>query len=270
MIPATRNRKAGPWSNRQDPIFLIGDGVFILGREESGNQKQLERWRKEVYLYLTACLLYKSIDPSRVVLIKVVEMDGITIRVVESDDVGAILTLEKESFSREHYPLFFFVQAREIFSNTFLLAEDETRQPIGYILGAPIAQDPSQSWILSMSVTPTKRRNGVGSALLQAAQEALRSAGATKLFLSVAVDNSEAISLYRKFGYNEERTERMYFGKNQPRIIMSKFLYGLNSITQPCLNSANLLSESSTGVSFSSVLLALSAAVLPYLCLGLT
>jgi ribosomal-protein-alanine N-acetyltransferase len=184
---------------------------------------------------------------------------------VKFDDIGAITALEKECFPSERYPCFFFVQAQEIFANTFLLAEDETRQPIGYILGVSSSKDPSKSWILSMSVTPAKRRNGVGSALLQAAQVALSSSGATKLFLSVAEDNPEAISLYRKFGFNKERTERIYFGKTQPRLIMSKTLHRNSSITQSILDPSNLLSEASTGVSFSSVLLALSAAVLALL-----
>lgn len=192
-------------------------------------------------------------------------MAEIRIRVAEFDDIGAIQALEEKCFPREHYPRFFFVQAREIFTNTFLLAEGEDAMAVGYILGASSSQDPSQAWILSMCVTQAKRKRGVGSALLQAAQEALRSAGAMKLLLSVAEDNLEAISLYRKFGFKKECVEQMYFGKTQPRIIMSKISLGSRSIPQPCLNHDHLLSEAGTSVSFSSVLLAVSAAILALL-----
>lgn len=48
------------------------------------------------------------------------------------------------------------------------------------------------------------RRRGVGSALLRAAEEYGRSAGAVRLLLSTEVDNTNAQSVYERLGWKRE------------------------------------------------------------------
>jgi RimJ/RimL family protein N-acetyltransferase len=66
-----------------------------------------------------------------------------------------------------------------------------------------------------MMVDADMRGRGVGSALLAAAMEWARSAGAHKIALQVWPHNEAAIALYRKFGFVEEgRLLRHYRRRN--------------------------------------------------------
>jgi RimJ/RimL family protein N-acetyltransferase len=66
-----------------------------------------------------------------------------------------------------------------------------------------------------MMVAADARGRGVGSALLTAAIEWARTAGAHKIALQVWPDNEAAIALYRKFGFEHEgRLRRHYRRRN--------------------------------------------------------
>ena len=62
-----------------------------------------------------------------------------------------------------------------------------------------------------MMVAADARGRGVGSALLSAAIEWARSAGAHKVALQVWPDNQGAIALYRKFGFAQEGHLRRHY-----------------------------------------------------------
>ncbi|HSV69898.1 MAG TPA: GNAT family N-acetyltransferase [Methylibium sp.] len=65
--------------------------------------------------------------------------------------------------------------------------------------------------VLGLSVVPAAQRQGVGSALLQAACDyADRWVQVLRLELDVYVDNTPAIALYRRFGFEVEGTHRAY------------------------------------------------------------
>jgi GNAT superfamily N-acetyltransferase len=53
-------------------------------------------------------------------------------------------------------------------------------------------------------VTPEARRRGVGSALLQAAADFGRSAGAVRLVLSTEINNRTAQSVYERIGWKRD------------------------------------------------------------------
>ncbi len=55
--------------------------------------------------------------------------------------------------------------------------------------------------LLTLATDPANRRQGLASAALRSAESAARDAGATKLFLEVAEDNTAACVLYDKAGY---------------------------------------------------------------------
>jgi putative acetyltransferase len=64
---------------------------------------------------------------------------------------------------------------------------------------------------LGISVAPSAHRRGVGSALMAAMCDyADKWAGALRMELTVYVDNTPAIALYRKFGFEVEGTLRAY------------------------------------------------------------
>ena len=57
------------------------------------------------------------------------------------------------------------------------------------------------AWIGGVGVVPAERRRGTGRALMDAVHEAARSRGATRVWLEVIVENTQAIALYERLGY---------------------------------------------------------------------
>lgn len=170
-----------------------------------------------------------------------------------------IALLESECFPDESYPRFFFTQAREIYSETLLVATDDDENVIGYIMAAPDSITPSHWWILSMAVAPNHRRKKVGTSLLKEMLNTLEKLGADTVYLSVSEKNSGACALYQSFGFEITRRREDYFGENEDRLILKKVL----TLSSPfALNPERLLSEVSISVSFSSVVFAVSTAIL--------
>ena len=57
------------------------------------------------------------------------------------------------------------------------------------------------AWIGGVGVVPAERRRGTGRVLMDAVHEAARSRGASRVWLEVIVENTQAISLYERLGY---------------------------------------------------------------------
>jgi ribosomal-protein-alanine N-acetyltransferase len=86
----------------------------------------------------------------------------------------------------------------------------------GFVL-ARIAADEAE--IVTLAVHPRARRQGHGSALLQAALAAARRAGAARMFLEVAADNAAALSLYRRAGFGELGRRARYYGDTDALVL---------------------------------------------------
>lgn len=67
--------------------------------------------------------------------------------------------------------------------------------------------------LLRIAVAPAERRQGIGGALLAAAVERAKKAGAEKIFLEVRASNKPAISIYERLGFLYVGTRRAYYEK---------------------------------------------------------
>ena len=76
--------------------------------------------------------------------------------------------------------------------------------------------------IASIAVLPEERRKGLGNMLLQEAETMSRRKGIVKLSLHVAIENSGAISLYRKNGYSITETVKDYYGAGRDAFYMER------------------------------------------------
>jgi ribosomal-protein-alanine N-acetyltransferase len=83
---------------------------------------------------------------------------------------------------------------------------DET--PAGVILWRIVADEAE---ILTIAVSPTHRRLGIGRLLLDAAFSAMHENRVATVFLEVAVDNTPALGLYRGLGFSERGRRVGYY-----------------------------------------------------------
>jgi len=67
--------------------------------------------------------------------------------------------------------------------------------------------DATRGTVTNVYVRPADRGRGIGGALLDAAETALRTAGADVVALEAMVDNERARRLYRRRGYHPHRIE---------------------------------------------------------------
>jgi GNAT superfamily N-acetyltransferase len=59
------------------------------------------------------------------------------------------------------------------------------------------------AWIGGVGVVPSARRSGVGAALMRGAHDEARSRGVERVWLEVIVENTGALTLYEKLGYEQ-------------------------------------------------------------------
>ncbi|HMD15968.1 MAG TPA: N-acetyltransferase [Terriglobales bacterium] len=78
--------------------------------------------------------------------------------------------------------------------------------------------------IITIDVVAEARREGVGSALLRAAEERLLHAGAVAVVLETPVNNDAAIRFYKQHGYFVEKTVSGYYSNHMDALVMMKEL----------------------------------------------
>ena len=91
--------------------------------------------------------------------------------------------------------------------DAFLLIAEREGEPVGYAMAQ--LREGSPTWPLSeragevetLSVLPSERGRGTGSALLEAVREELGSHGITELSLHVMHTNSDAMRFYERHGF---------------------------------------------------------------------
>ncbi|MCU1304029.1 MAG: GCN5-related N-acetyltransferase [Candidatus Sulfotelmatobacter sp.] len=84
--------------------------------------------------------------------------------------------------------------------------------------------DRGSGHIITIDVVKKTRRSGVGSLLLQAAEDRLRAARARSVELETAVDNVTALSFYKRHGYTVIRTIPRYYSNGVDALVLNKDL----------------------------------------------
>ena len=101
-----------------------------------------------------------------------------------------------------------------------LVATDDQEQIQGFI----VATTGPTGHIITIDVGPASRRSGVGSLLLQGAEERLRAGGCRAVGLEAAVDNISALSFYKRHGYAVVRTWPRYYSNGVDALVLKKQL----------------------------------------------
>lgn len=93
--------------------------------------------------------------------------------------------------------------------NAFRVAEDRSGL-LGYAL-VFFRRDSRRARLYSLAVAPPARGRGVGALLLSDAEDCARQRGCRQIGLEVRADNSAAISLYQRAGYQELSSRANYY-----------------------------------------------------------
>lgn len=86
--------------------------------------------------------------------------------------------------------------------------------------------------IITIDVLPAMQRSGLGSKLLAAAEDRLRSANCHAIFLETAVDNSAALAFYKRHGYSVVKVAQRYYPNGVDAFVLEKDMPSAPSILQ--------------------------------------
>lgn len=125
------------------------------------------------------------------------------IRIYDDRDFDGIDALWREAFpsnSTENQAEHVIPAKRAIQPDLLFVAVER-----GDVLGSVMAgYDGHRGWLYFVAVRKSKRRRGLGAALVRHAEQALLSIGCSKVNLQVRASNDAVVSFYRQLGYAVE------------------------------------------------------------------
>jgi ribosomal protein S18 acetylase RimI-like enzyme len=93
----------------------------------------------------------------------------------------------------------------EVNPDLFLVGEVDSEVVATVMAG----YDGHRGWVNYLGIDPGLQRKGLGSLLMKAAEERLRSLGCPKINLQVRKDNLQAVAFYDSIGYSEDAVVSM-------------------------------------------------------------
>jgi len=155
-----------------------------------------------------------------------------TVRRFKPTDLERVMYINQMCLP-ENYSSSFFLDLYERFPETFVVAEEEG-VIVGYAMCRIERSMPSfrliglmakKGHLISIAVLPKYQRQGVGEALLQEVMKVLlESYEAKEIYLEVRVTNTIAISLYKKLGFQIEKTLHNYYADREDAYLMARKL----------------------------------------------
>lgn len=130
--------------------------------------------------------------------------DSIAIRPLTYSDLPKVMTIERRSFPTS-WSLSMFVLELSKPSGVCLAAVDGEALA-GYLICARYSE---AYHLMNVAVDPDRRRQGVGSTLIDAMLE--RIGPDASVTLEVRVSNAGAIALYERYGFRSVGTRRRYY-----------------------------------------------------------
>lgn len=165
-----------------------------------------------------------------------------TIRDFRLDDFETLWHIDQECFSPgisySRPELKFYVRRRGSFTLVAEKAAEKAADTVAEqvpeksaavpikekIAGFIVTQTGRTGHIITIDVMAAARRSGVGSQLLQAAEDRLRTVGSSAVGLETAVDNVSALAFYKRHGYSVIETVPRYYSNGVDALRMKKTL----------------------------------------------
>ncbi len=153
-------------------------------------------------------------------------LQGYRIRPFRPEDLDEVERINRV-FLPENYPSYFFIENYRRFPNSFLVAEDEKGEVIGYVMCRVESYYVRSTTllfghILSIAVSKRHRRRGIGKALMIEAESGLKGYGADVVYLEVRISNEPAIKLYENLEYKILGVIPSYYADGEDAYLMYK------------------------------------------------
>ena len=132
------------------------------------------------------------------------------IRPYSESDETAVVELWREVFPNTpawNVPEADIARKLKVQRELFLVATVES-EIVGTVMGG---YDGHRGWVYYVVVSPRRRRQGIGTALMKRIEEGLTRLGCPKINLQVRASNEEVVRFYKSLGYEVE--ERVSMGK---------------------------------------------------------
>ena len=134
---------------------------------------------------------------------------GTALRPMRWWDVEPVLELERALFGATAWTAeSFWSELAHPESRTYLVAEGTDGAVLGYAGVMAVGADAD---VQTIAVAPAAQGQGLGGTLLEALVDVARRAGATSLLLEVRADNTGAIALYERHGFDRIAVRRRYY-----------------------------------------------------------
>lgn len=147
-------------------------------------------------------------------------MRELTIRKGSAEDIDAIAALEQECFASPWSRESLYHDLAENQLSTYFVAELQ-EQIVGYV-GIWAIMD--EGHINNVAVSPSYRRQHIGSALIAAMLRSTEEAGIKSHTLEVRAGNRAAKGLYENYGFKEAGVRKGYYEDNgEDGIIMWRY-----------------------------------------------
>ena len=106
-------------------------------------------------------------------------------------------------------------------ASTYIVAKDEQNNIVGY---AGIWQPIDEAHITNIVTKKDKRRNKIGTRMLEELIKIAKEKKLKDITLEVNVNNIPAINLYKKYNFKEVRIRKKYYNNSDDAIIMTLML----------------------------------------------
>ncbi|UPG94491.1 GNAT family N-acetyltransferase [Luteibacter aegosomatissinici] len=148
---------------------------------------------------------------------------AVRVRRAEVSDLDDLVALEEATFDTDRLSRAQYRKHLDSETAQVLVASANHRRFLGtavvfYRKGTTVAR------LYSIATKPQARGKGVGSALIEAAEDAARARGCRALRLEVRKDNQVAIRLYERMGYHRIGEYAKYYGDGADALRLEKSL----------------------------------------------
>jgi ribosomal-protein-alanine N-acetyltransferase len=154
-----------------------------------------------------------------------VEKAGIRLRTYRVDDLDAMHALDVMCFEK---PFRFSRGAMHRFAEAakarVAIAEDEDALVGFVILHVEDVEAERVGYIVTLDVSPERRRRGVAGRLIQEAERLAQNEGCTALVLHVFTGNEPAIRFYASHGFARSHREEEFYGPSMDAWVFHKQL----------------------------------------------